>query len=242
MPINICNSITNNPKIRIKFILNLLTKGTSSMKIKCFICMIAILSIILCGCNGQKVSVNTQDVSQSENTPDVKVNTEVTLGSCPLTDMGKADYILALRMYKGEYHEQYLPGSDSGPNWTGNFKLCIIDTLQDRVIESYPINEELTFKKQIGITLKDYNKDGNFDFLIGQYASSNFNIYKMYYITKDFKIGYYNNIGEISVSSKSYSPELEEDDKGNLVYAFYDNSSGKTITKTIDLKMLNIKK
>ncbi|EPR07703.1 hypothetical protein [Ruminiclostridium papyrosolvens] len=211
------------------------------MKINRFISMIALLLIVLCGCNGQQGAVNTQDVSQTESTPGVKVNTEVTLGSCSLNSMGKADYILALRMFKGEYHEQYLPGSDSGPNWTGNFKLCIIETLQDRVIESYPINEELTFKNKIDITLKDYNKDGNFDFLIGQYASSNLNTYKMYYVTKDFKIGYYNNIGEFSISSKSYSPELKKDNKGNLTYSFYDNSSGKTITKIIDINLLKLK-
>lgn len=211
------------------------------MKINRLICVIAILSVILCGCNGQQGVVNTQDVSQNESTPCVKVSTEVTLGSCPLTGMGKPDYILALRMYKGEYHEQYLPGIDSGPNWTGNFKLCIIDTLQDSVIEAYPIKEELTFKNKIDIALKDYNRDGNFDFLIGQYASSNLNTYKMYYVTKDLKIGYYNKVGEFSISSKSFSPELEPDNRGDLTYSFYDNSSGTTIKKTIDLNLLKVK-
>ncbi len=211
------------------------------MKINHFICMIAILSVILCGCNGQQASVNTQDTSHGESNTGVQVKTEVTLGNCALIGMGKADYILALRMYKGEYHEQYLPGSDSGANWTGNFKLCIIDTLQDRVVEAYTINEQLTFKNKIDIALKDYNKDGNFDFVIGQYVSSNLNTYKMYYVTKDFKIGYYNKVGEFSMSSKSFSPELEPDNRGNLIYSFYDNSSGTTIKKIIDLNLLKVK-
>ncbi len=211
------------------------------MKMKYSICVMLLISTLLCSCNGNElVSKSENDKKNNEN---IIVKTEVTLGSCSLDNMNKDNYILSLRLYKGEYYEEYTPGSNFGGNWTGKFKLCIIDSLDGRVIDSYEIHEwdEFTIKDKVNITLKDYNKDGNYEFLLGQYGSSNLNIYRMYYITKDFKIGYYDKIGEFNISNESYSTELKINNEGNIEYSYYDNSVGDKIKKTIDINLLVIK-
>ena len=199
-----------------------------------------LISMLLCSCNGNELVNKSENDKKNNQQQNIIVKTEVTLGSCSLDNMNKDNYILSLRLYKGEYYEEYTPGSNFGGNWTGKFKLCIIDSLDGRVIDSYEIHEwnEFTIKDMVNITLKDYNKDGNYEFLIGQYGSSNFNIYRMYYITKDFKIGYYDKIGEINISNKSYSPELKINNEENIEYSYYDNSVGDMIKKTIDIKLL----
>ena len=210
------------------------------MKIKYSIFVMLLISMLLCSCNGNELVNKSENDKKNNQQQNIIVKTEVTLGSCSLDNMNKDNYILSLRLYKGEYYEEYTPGSNFGGNWTGKFKLCIIDSLDGRVIDSYEIHEwnEFTIKDMVNITLKDYNKDGNYEFLIGQYGSSNFNIYRMYYITKDFKIGYYDKIGEINISNKSYSPELKINNEENIEYSYYDNSVGDMIKKTIDIKLL----
>lgn len=210
------------------------------MKIKYSICVMLLISTLLCSCNGNALVSKSENDKKNNEQENIIVKTEVTLGSCSLDNMNKDNYILSLRLYKGEYYEEYTPGSNFGGNWTGKFKLCIIDSLDGRVIDSYEIREwdELTIKDKVNITLKDYNKDGNYEFLIGQYGSSNFNIYRMYYITKDFKIGYYDKIGEFNISNKSYSPELKINNEGNIEYSYYDNSVGDTTKKTININLL----
>lgn len=214
------------------------------MKTKYQILIILLISVLLCSCNGNTTGINKENDKQINAKDEIKVKTEMTLASCSLEEMNKENYILALRLYNGEYYEEYTPGSNFGGNWTGKFKLCIIDTLENKVVESYEMQEwdEFLVKDKFDITLMDYNKDGNYEFLIGQYGSSNIKIYRMYYITKDFKIGYYDNIGEINISNESLSPELKVNSNGKLEYSFYDNSKGDTIQKTIDINLLDIKK
>lgn len=206
------------------------------MKIKYLICGMLLISMLFCGCNSGSNKKNKEQES-------IVVKTEVTLGSCTLENMNKDNYLLVLQLYNGEYYEEYLPGSNFGTNWVGKFKLRIIDTIDGKVIDSYELNEwdEFTIKDKINITLKDYNGDGDYEFLIGQYGSSNFNIYRMYYITKNFKIGYYDKIGEINISNKSYSPEVKVNNIGDIEYSYYDNSIGDTIEKTIDKNLLKTK-
>ena len=75
--------------------------------------------------------------------------------------------------------------------------------------------------------------------LIGQYGNSNNNIYRMYYITEELEIGCYTEIGELNISSRKMSPVLESGE-GVVTYAVYDNSTGGTITKEIDIRMLEV--
>lgn len=97
----------------------------------------------------------------------------------------------------------------------------------------------MLFNESVDLSVTDYNQDGNYELLIGQYASQNVNVYHMYYITKDLEIGHYEEIGEIFISSQDMSPALEVDGEV-LKYSIYDNSTGSIITKEIKLTMLTL--
>ncbi|GKX31591.1 hypothetical protein SH1V18_40710 [Vallitalea longa] len=204
--------------------------------------LINIILIVMIVCSSCK-SIDQESYSNNdEKDVDIKVMTDVTLGESDLSMMGKDNYIIALRLYDGKYYEDYNPGPEYGANWVGNCKLCIIDTDKNYIIDSYSsneFNEQLSVKNKFDITIEDYNNDGNYEFLVGQYGSSNFNIYNMYYITSDFKIGYYDEVGEINITNKEYSPVLDLDENGNIIYDYYDNNKGEKIIKTIDTELIN---
>lgn len=152
------------------------------------------------------------------------------------------DYWLKLQMYEGDYKYDTNPGPHQGSNWTGKYELVVWDSEKDEAITSYPLEEwkePLNFQESFTLNITDYNEDGTYEVLIGQYGSSNSNIYRMYYITEDLEIGCYTEIGELNISDRDMSPVLESGE-GVVTYAVYDNSTGGTITKEIDIRMLEV--
>ena len=152
------------------------------------------------------------------------------------------DYALLLRLYDGQYESVYSLGPDFGANWTGAYELVLIDLYSGAVISQYPLtewNEALRFQESFALHLMDLNSDGCSEVLIGQYAGSNYNLYKMYYIDADMQIGWYSEIGDLLISSQEMSPVLEVvEDK--ITYSFYNNASGETVTREIDLSALEL--
>ncbi len=146
-------------------------------------------------------------------------------------------YKLVLQMIDGTVTEDTEPGPFMGINRTGNFALSVVDTVKNETISTYEISdwtEPLRFVGDVELNVTDYNEDGSKELLLGQHGGSNYNIYHMYYITKDFEIGYVSEIGELVISSKEVSPVLEV--KNNmLIYQVYDMNSGSFITKEIAL-------
>ena len=152
------------------------------------------------------------------------------------------DYWLKLQMYEGDYNYDHNPGPRQGANWTGKYELVVWDSVKDKAITSYPLEEwqePLNFLEKFTLNITDYNEDGTYEVLIGQYGGSNYNIYRMYYITEELEIGCYTEIGELNISDRNMSPVLEVGD-GVVTYAVYDNSTGGTITKGIDIRMLEV--
>ncbi len=172
----------------------------------------------------------------SENEPSgVKIDEPVIMGITTFDD-----YALALQLYEGEYQSDFSAGPNFGANWTGNYQLAIINRSDNTVIETYELKEwgePMLFHESVDLKVTDYNQDGNYEVLIGQYASQNGNVYHMYHITKDLKIGHYDEVGELFISSQDMSPELEVD--GEVVkYGYYDNGVGKIIHEEIKLQTL----
>ncbi|MCD7751118.1 MAG: hypothetical protein LUI10_05190 [Lachnospiraceae bacterium] len=151
-------------------------------------------------------------------------------------------YCVLLRLYEGEYKSVYEAGPDFGANWSGEYELVVMEAGSDTVICQYPLtewNETLCFQESFDLQLTDLNADGCAEVLIGQYAGSNYNLYKMYYIDEDGQIGYYSEIGDLAISSQDLSPCLEVSG-GSAVYSVYDNSTGSWVTGEIDLEALDI--
>ncbi len=168
---------------------------------------------------------------------DIEVNEPVIMGMAEVND-----YVLLLRLYDGQYESVYSVGPDFGPNWIGEYEMVVMDSGSGTVISQYPLtewNEDLRFQESFELQLTDLNSDGCPEVLIGQYAGSNYNLYKMYYIDEDMQIGCYSQIGDLLISSQEMSPALEVvEDK--ITYSFYDNISGETVTREIDLSALNL--
>lgn len=174
----------------------------------------------------------------TQNASAIKIQEPVILGSA-FTDK----FILILQMYEGTYDSVLDMGPAFGPNWTGKYELIILNKGVNEVVYSYKLkewSELLNFKENFELNLTDYNEDGIYELLIGQYGSNNYNIYKMYYIKDDLEIGYYAEIGELEISSKELSPRLEVRD-GNIIYSVYNISNGVMVDKEISLSRLEIK-
>ncbi len=154
------------------------------------------------------------------------------------------DYGVFLQMYEGSYQSDFNIGLYFGANWIGSYELAIVHTPSNKVVITYKLsdwNEPMCFQETFDLKLTDYDKDGNFEVLIGQYGTVNYNRYHMYQIGGDLRISYYSEIGEILISSREMSPELEV--KGDVIrYSYYDNSKGKEVIKEIDVKALEASK
>lgn len=168
--------------------------------------------------------------------PKIEVKDDIVIG---YADIG--DNMLVLQLYDGYYENDFSMGPYRGANWVGNYSLVIV-TPDGKAISEYKLQEwkePLRFGQSVTLNLTDYNKDGNYEVLIGQRSGSNFNSYYMYYITSDMEIGFYEEIGELLISSESFSPILDLD--GNILrFSYYDNMSGETVVKEMDINTLGI--
>ena len=152
------------------------------------------------------------------------------------------NYVLVLEMKEGTYKSVLDPGPTFGANWTGEYELNILDKQNNKTVSSYRLkewNEPLNFKDFFALNITDYNKDGVFEVLIGQYGGNNYNIYQMYYITEALEIGHYAELGELEITSREMSPRLEVHG-GNIIYSLYDNSKGKWVDNKIDMQNIKI--
>lgn len=169
------------------------------------------------------------------SSPDIETKDSVVVGSAEL-----GEYILVLRICDGYYEFEHSVGPNQGSNWVGDYELAILETASGKEISKYRLQEwgeSMRFGEPFSLNVTDYNSDGIYELLIGQRISDNQGSYYMYYITKELQIGYYDNIGEIIMSSSKKSPVLKVSE-GCLQYASYNNSTGEWIQHTIDLNLL----
>ncbi|MFP3387270.1 hypothetical protein [Brevibacillus sp. SIMBA_040] len=150
----------------------------------------------------------------------------------------KAKY-LVLVMTDGQYRIEQEPGPFTGPNWTGTFELQLLDG-QRSILSSYHLNDsfdELLFQKSFSFAFADYNDDGHIDFSIGQYASSNLFIYKLFTI-RNGKIEILpmdSNNGLVS-SERGYSVLFVQVSPDSFKTVHYDNSVGKYLERVYQWK------
>lgn len=96
-----------------------------------------------------------------------------------------------------------------------------------------------SFPKTFSLSVVDYNEDGNLDFSLGTYMSSNYYEYRFYSITEDGRITELldenGNATDIISGHLGISPEFEYQNK-TISYEYYDQKNGKYITKMLRLK------
>lgn len=142
---------------------------------------------------------------------------------------------LVVEMTEGKQFEDTAPGPFQGWNWQGKFVVRLIDS-EENIISELDLNrafngEDLIFNEPFIIEFDDYNNDGNTDFAVGQYASSNGNTYRLFTI-KDSKIevlpvttgGIFSSMG-----MGRYTIRFEKSSEGGFLNSYYDNIRGKLI-------------
>ncbi|MEK8128138.1 hypothetical protein WMW72_09510 [Paenibacillus filicis] len=149
---------------------------------------------------------------------------------------------LSVTLVKGRYFEDWTsPGPFMGKNWEGEFRLQWLNE-SGKEVHSLSLNapfhtESMTFNEVFSIHTDDYNDDGNLDFVIGQYGSSNGNVYRMFTLNQTEKciqeLGLQSS-HELFISSSEgrYSVPLEKTGKGAFKISYYDNAKGSTIDET----------
>ncbi len=173
-------------------------------------------------------------VESNEPYPDITIQSPIIISSnnlYPIT--GKSQY-LRLIMVKGKYYEDWTPGPCMGTIWEGYYNIELIDdsgNIISQIELSKFYTEPLIFNSLFDIEFDDYNNDGDIDFTIGQYASSNGNEYKLFTLRKDGTIeilpinGYPSMF--ISNTTGYYSTKLTKLDNVTFKKEYYDNSKGK---------------
>ncbi|MBP1990874.1 hypothetical protein [Paenibacillus eucommiae] len=144
---------------------------------------------------------------------------------------------LLLRMTDGVYREEQEPGPYEGGRWEGKFQLDVLDE-QTKLVAGLDLNkgfqeELLSFHDKFDITFADYNGDGNPDFSIGQYASSNLYTYLLFTVTKDgISQLPIKGVPDLFSSQRTYSPLFTKVNDTTIKTSFYDNSKGQDVEQS----------
>lgn len=160
----------------------------------------------------------------------------MTLSNNDMYSINGENQYLRLQMIKGKYYEEWSPGPYMGTIWEGDFIIELIDD-SGEIISQIDLRkiykEKLIFLSSFQIEFDDYNNDGDIDFTIGQYASSNGREYTLFTLRKDGKIetlpikGYSSLF--ISNTTGYYSTKLNKKTDTSFTFEYYDNSVAKNI-------------
>lgn len=182
--------------------------------------MIISFSIIFTGCS-----------EDSKNTK-ITVESPMTLSNSLCTFKGQSAY-LRLKMVKGRYYEDWNPGADMGTLWKGSYVIELADETGKTIAEtdiSTLYSEPLLFKFSFTIEFDDYNGDGDPDFTIGQYASSNGRLYRLFTLRKSGKVEPLPVKDQrdlfISDTTGYYSTKLSKIEAAGFQTEYYNNAEG----------------
>lgn len=141
-------------------------------------------------------------------------------------------------MVEGKCYEDKNPGAYTGTIYEGDFILELTDKTGNIISKtdlSDIYREPMIFNSPFQIQFDDYNNDGDIDFTIGQYASSNGKEYKLFTLKKDGTIEVIPVKGHsslfISDTTGFYSTKLTKTDNVTFKIEYYDNSNGQNIEK-----------
>jgi bla regulator protein BlaR1 len=201
--------------------------------------LVSVLILILTACSSDKNSSKVLSKSTFENEDSyssITIQSPMTLSNNDLFPINGEHQYLRLKMVKGKYYEDWTPGAYMGTIWEGYFALELADE-SGNVISQTDLDkiykEPLIFKSSFQIEFDDYNDDGDIDFTIGQYASSNGRNYKMFTLRNDGKVEELTvkNYSSLLLSNTTgfYSTKLTKVDNVTFKTEYYENSKGKNL-------------
>jgi hypothetical protein len=168
----------------------------------------------------------------SRSNSEIEVQSPMTLSNSMCTFNGQSAY-LRLKMVKGRYYEDWNPGAYMGTLWEGSFVIELADEYGKTIAEtdiSKMFSEPLVFKSSFNLEFDDYNNDGDLDFTIGQYASSNGRVYKLFSLRKDGKVEElpFKDRPDLFISNTTgyYSTKLNKINGTTFEIEYYNNAEG----------------
>lgn len=199
--------------------------------------LILIPLLISCSSKGNKAVVTSYgSIKNKDSCPDITIQSPMTLSNNDLFPISGEHQYLRLKMVKGKYYEDWTPGAYMGTVWEGYYILELSDESGNIISKtdlSKIYKEPLIFNSFFQIQFDDYNNDGNIDFTIGQYASSNGRDYKLFTLSKNRKIEELpvKNYSSLFISNTTgiYSTKLTKIDKVTFKTEYYYNSKGKNL-------------
>jgi bla regulator protein BlaR1 len=140
-------------------------------------------------------------------------------------------------MVNGRYYEDWTPGAVMGTIWEGYYTAELADELGNTLAQTdfsglyNSGSEPLFFSLPFSIEFDDYNNDGDTDFTIGQYSTSNGRDYKLFTIRRnghieELPVRDYPTLF-ISNTTGYYSTRLTKINETTFKKEYYDNSTGK---------------
>lgn len=142
-----------------------------------------------------------------------------------------------VKMVDGRQYEEVSPGPFMGWNWQGKFVVQLIDangkTISELGLNKFfdPNGEDMIFNRIFLLQFEDYSNDGFPDFVIGQYGSSNVNLYRLFTIKNNKLEPLPVKTGDILSSGgrSRYTTEFEKFGKSGFINWYYNNGEQKNI-------------
>lgn len=239
---------TNNKKQSIINTAMMLIKGN---RVLLFVPVLLIFIASLAACSAKKTdnripvsergtpspTVSTTDSSSAE--AEIIVSSPVTLSFNPLYPINGKEQYLMLRMVEGEYYEDWNPGPLFGSIWKGRYSIEIADeyfkTLARTDLCEF-FSEPLIFTSSFEIEFDDYNNDGDPDFTLGQYGTSNGNNFRLFTLREDGSVELLpiKDFHSLFISNLTsyYSTKLIKLSDTEFSKQCYDNAEGKIFEDT----------
>ena len=167
----------------------------------------------------------------------ILVTGPLTLSRNDLFQITKKQEYLSVVLTNGKYFEDWSPGPLMGRNWEGEFQIQLSNEngeVKSAVDLNGYFNDKIVFNSFFDIEFDDYNGDGNIDFTIGQYASSNGSIFKLFTLDKSGQIEELPIKGHHEIFASGigrYSTKLAKNKLG-FSSTYYDNSIGKDVVQS----------
>ncbi|TCM96359.1 membrane-bound metal-dependent hydrolase YbcI (DUF457 family) [Paenibacillus sp. BK033] len=188
--------------------------------------------------NESSFSTQRMEKAEADASP-ITVAGTMTLSRNDMIAIMNKPYFIDIELVNGIYSEDWSPGPFMGPNWSGEFQLVLRDDLGNelsRVALNDFYTDPLLFNSTFELSFDDYNGDGDPDFTIGQYGTSNGNYYKLFTLTGSNEFQELEAGGSeglfISAVDSTYSTGLNKLNDSSFQTDYYDNSTGQHVKST----------
>lgn len=197
---------------------------------KCGLLFMLLFLLIFAGCI-------KQELKNENEAYDIKIKSPIVFSHNSVEIADGRMVFVNIEMKSGQYVFDEFAGAFQGSNWNGQYQIRVY-TDEDNFknpdyLETISIfdNQPMNFKNEFKLIFDDYNNDGNPDFTLGQYASSNGFEYALFTINHEGKVETLDTGGLMFISEHDYSIKLEKLSPISFKKSCYDNSIGETIER-----------